>query len=100
MHRLAAALACASIVALAAAPPAAPFALDRAGEQWVVQTKARLTLDQKIGQLIVPSFESGYISIDSDLFDQVSRLVREYHVGGFHVFGASQPAPSVLLNSG
>ena len=28
----------------------------------------------------------------------LTRLVREYHVGGFHVFGASQPAPSVLLN--
>ena len=26
--------------------------------------------------------------------------MRDYHVGGFHVFGASQPAPSVLLNSG
>ena len=26
--------------------------------------------------------------------------MREYHVGGFHVFGATQPAPSVLLNPG
>ena len=26
--------------------------------------------------------------------------MRDYHVGGFHVFGASQAAPSVLLNAG
>jgi hypothetical protein len=25
-------------------------------------------------------------------------IVREYHVGGFHVFGASTPVPSLLLN--
>jgi len=77
-----------------------PFTLDRAAEQWVAQTLKKLTLDEKIGQLIVPSFESNYLSTDSDAFDTLTRLVRDYHVGGFHVFGASIPAPSVLLNSG
>ena len=100
MHRLSAAVACAAIAVLAAAAPPSPFVLDQAAEQWVQATKARLTVDQKIGQLIVPSFESSYVSVDSDVFDQLSRLVRDYHVGGFHVFGASQPAPSVLLNAG
>ena len=75
------------------------FPLDRAGERWVDQTRKRLTLDEKVGQLIVPSLESNFLSSDSDTFDQLSRLVREYHVSGFHVFGASQPAPPVLLNS-
>jgi len=75
------------------------FPLDRAGEQWVEQTKKKLTLGEKIGQLIVPSFESNFLSVDSDTFDQLARLVRDYHVSGFHVFGASQAAPSVLLNS-
>src|SRR5437899_4974108 len=82
------------------ATPRDPFTLDRAAERWVEQTQKTLTIDEKIGQLIVPSFESNYLSIDSDTFDAVARLVRDYHVGGFHVFGASQPAPQVLLNSG
>src|SRR5258708_24181436 len=86
-------------VALIAAPRD-PFTLDRAGEQWVAQTLKKLTLDEKIGQLIVPSLESNFLSTDSDTFDALTRLVREYHVGGFHVFGASMPAPSVLLNPG
>ena len=77
-----------------------PFTLDRAAERWVEETAKKLTPDEKIGQLIVPSFESNFLSTDSDTFDMLARLVREYHVGGFHVFGASQPAPSVLLNSG
>ena len=60
----------------------------------------KLTRDEKIGQLIVPSFESNFLSTDSDTFETLTRLVRDYHVGGFHVFGASIPAPSVLLNPG
>src|SRR3989442_320764 len=94
---------CLLIVAFAAAAIAAPrdpFTLDRAAERWVEQTLKTLTIDEKVGQLIVPSFESNYLSTDSDVFEQLSRLVREYHVGGFHVFGASQPAPQVLFNSG
>jgi len=82
------------------AAPRDPFTLDRAGEQWVTGTLGRLTLDEKIGQLIVPSFDSGFISTDSDTFDALARLVRDYHVAGFHVFGSSVPAPSVLLNPG
>jgi len=77
-----------------------PFVLDKAAERWVEQTKQKLSLDEKIGQLIVPSFESNFLSTDSETFDALTRLVRDYHVAGFHVFGASQPAPSVLLNAG
>jgi beta-N-acetylhexosaminidase len=95
---VAALLMCSRSWLLLTAAPSDPFALDRDGARWVGETLKKLSLDEKIGQLIVPSFESGYLSTDSDLFDQLSRLVREYHVGGFHVFGASQPAPSVLLN--
>ena len=88
------------VLGAVAAAPRDPFTLDKAAEQWVEQTKKKLTLDEKIGQLIVPSFESNFLSTDSDTFDALTRLVRDYHVGGFHVFGASQPTPSVLLNSG
>ena len=86
---------CASAVVIA--QPSKP-SLDDAAERWVQQTKQKLTLDEKIGQLIVPSFESNFVSVDSDTFDELTKLVRDYHVGGFHVFGASVPAPPVLLN--
>jgi len=89
------------VIALAAiaAAPATPQA-DRDADAWVRQTRSTMTLDEKVGQLIVPAFDSNFISTDSDTFDELTRLVRDYHVGGFHVFGASIPAPSVLLNPG
>src|SRR5580765_2419522 len=91
---------CASAVAVVSAAGPPLFTLDRAGERWVEQTRAKMTVDEKIGQLIVPSLNSSFLSTDSDRFDELARLVREYHVGGFHVFGASQPTPGVLLNAG
>lgn len=72
--------------------------LDRAGERWVTRTLAGLSLDQKVGQLIVSSFQSMYTSSDSATFDTLSELVTRYQVGGFHVFGGTELAPSVLLN--
>ncbi|HJZ76254.1 MAG TPA: glycoside hydrolase family 3 protein [Vicinamibacterales bacterium] len=94
-------LVCTILLAAAAAvaAPREPFTLDRDAEQWVDRTFQALTTDEKIGQLIVPAFDSSFVSTDSDVFDSLSRLVREYHVAGFHVFGATKPAPAVLLNA-
>ena len=67
---------------------------------WVDSTIAVMTLDQKVGQLIMPSFRSTYLSDDSERFDELASLVREQHVGGFLLFGGRQAAPDVLLNAG
>jgi beta-N-acetylhexosaminidase len=71
---------------------------DRAAEKWVRSTLAGMSIDQKVGQLLVSSFQSNFISTDSRTFDDLSTAVREYRVGGFHVFGATELAPTVLLN--
>ncbi|MGH9329803.1 MAG: glycoside hydrolase family 3 protein [Vicinamibacterales bacterium] len=75
-----------------------PLAVDKAGEKWVQATLRKMTLDQKVGQLVVSSFESTFVPSDSDAYDELARVVHEAHVGGFHVFGGSERAPSVLLN--
>jgi beta-N-acetylhexosaminidase len=74
--------------------------LDRDAERWVARTLADLNLDRRIGQMFVSAVESTYISSDSDQFDAIARLVRDLRVGGVHVFGGTEPAPAVLLNSG
>lgn len=90
--------AAAGLALAAGGQPGALPGLDRDAARWVERTLRALTLEQKIGQLIVPSFESTYVASDSDRFDQLARLVRELHVGGFHAFGGTEPAPAVLLN--
>ena len=39
------------------------------------------------------------MATDSDAFDRLQSLVTKTHVGGFLVFGASEPVPPVLLNA-
>jgi len=73
-------------------------ALDRNAEKWVRDTLKKMSVEEKIGQMIVSSFYSGFMSTDSKEFDELVRSVHEYKVGGFHVFGGTEPVPNVLLN--
>jgi beta-N-acetylhexosaminidase len=68
-------------------------------EKWVQATLRKMTLEEKVGQMIVSSFQSNFISTDSDIFEALAKSVHEQHVGGFHVFGASEAVPGVLLNA-
>jgi beta-N-acetylhexosaminidase len=95
--RLGVALLALGVGVSALATPGRP-PLDRDAARWVDRTLKALTIDEKIGQLLVPSFQSTYLSTDSHEFERLSWLVRELHVGGFLVFGGTEPAPSVLLN--
>lgn len=72
--------------------------IDKGGEKWVQATLKKLTVEEKVGQMLVSSFQSTFMSTDSDGFDELAKAVREYKVGGFHVFGGSERVPPVLLN--
>jgi len=58
-----------------------------------------MTLDDEVGQLLVSSFDSVYVSTDSRAYDALVKTVHEYRVGGFHMFGGAEPAPDVLLDA-
>jgi beta-glucosidase-like glycosyl hydrolase len=103
-HRLVArvaALSCLVLVALVtvlvAAAPARP-PLDKAAEKWVRDTFRRLTLDEKVGQLLLPSIDAVVTSTDSDVYEKKLHLVRDLKVGAIHVFGGSEALPAELLN--
>ena len=72
--------------------------LDADARRWVDETLAAMTLDEKVGQLVVPTFLSSYTSSDSETYDDLVSLIHEEHVGGIHVFGARTAVPDVLLN--
>ncbi|HEX5474143.1 MAG TPA: glycoside hydrolase family 3 protein [Vicinamibacterales bacterium] len=81
-----------------ARPQADSLALDAQGRKWVASTLKKMSLDEEVGQMLVSSFGSDFISTDSDEFDRMARELHEDHLGGFHVFGGSEAAPPVLLN--
>ena len=74
-------------------------ALDKEAERWVHATLKKLTVEEKVGQMIVSSFHSNFMSTDSSEFEELVTAVHEQKVGGFHVFGGSERIPPVLLNT-
>jgi beta-N-acetylhexosaminidase len=67
-------------------------------DAWVARTMAKMTLGEKIGQLIFSSINAAYLSTDSEEFERLRHLVRDVKVGGFHVFGSAEALPQVMLN--
>jgi beta-N-acetylhexosaminidase len=95
-------VACASVRAQSPTPPAlhAQSPTPPADAQrWVETTFKSLTLDQMVGQVLMPRFASLYTSTDSDAYDQLASLVHNAHVGGVIGFGGEELVPPVLLNS-
>jgi beta-N-acetylhexosaminidase len=76
----------------------APADLGPEAQRWVDETLARMTLEEKIGQLVFPSFFSEYTSSESETYEHLVRLIHDYHVGGMLVFGVRERRPDVLLN--
>ena len=46
-----------------------------------------MTLDEKVGQLIIPATVGMFLSQDSEAFKQARRDITEFHVGGYHMLG-------------
>jgi beta-N-acetylhexosaminidase len=73
--------------------------LDKDAQKWVETTFKSMTLDEKVGQLLVTATDSTYLSSDTDEFERLAKQVAELHIGGLHVFGGSERAPAVLLDA-
>jgi beta-N-acetylhexosaminidase len=89
---------CAVISTALVAQSPAPPPLDKTAEKWVDTTLRKLTLEDKVGQMLVSSLPSTFLSTDSPEFEDLARTTRDYHIGGFHLFGGAELAPAVLLN--
>ena len=51
--------------------------LDRAAQSWVEQTLKKMTLDEKIGQLLVTTLNASFTSVDSDAFVTLSEIAAQ-----------------------
>ena len=60
-------------------------------EDWVRATLAAMTLDQKIGQVLMVGADAG-VESDPAAVDTLSRAVTEFHVAGIVTRGAVTPA--------
>jgi beta-N-acetylhexosaminidase len=57
----------------------------RAQERWAARTLKRLTLEEKIGQMIEVRGIMGYYNADDPVFQQLITDIRKYHLGAVHL---------------
>ena len=67
--------------------------------RWVNKTLKRMTVADKIGQMICCRYRGGFVNRDSEYFQQLESLIVEYKIGGFVLSGGNVYAAAVLTNS-
>jgi beta-N-acetylhexosaminidase len=70
---------------------------------WVDAQLASMTLDEKVGQLIIPATVGMFLTENSETFQEMQRDIKQFHVGGYHMLGdvtqLHEPAGvAVLIN--
>jgi beta-N-acetylhexosaminidase len=83
----AAAMVAAMITAMIAqsALAAPPVHLDRKGERWAAATLHKMTLEEKVGQMIVVWAQVQFLNPESPEYLELRDEMTKYHVGGFGV---------------
>lgn len=64
---------------------APPVHLDRNGERWAAVTLHKMTIEEKIGQMIMPWARIEFMNVNNPEYLQLREEMRKYHVGGFGV---------------
>jgi len=50
------------------------------------RTIASMTVEEKVGQVFMPTFRAVFYNNDNAEFERVARQVKDYHIGGLYVF--------------
>ena len=79
----AAAMIAAMVAQCAVAAP--PVHLDRKGERWAAATLRKMTLEEKVGQMIVVWAKVQFLNPESPEYLELRDEMTKYHVGGFGV---------------
>ncbi len=77
------------------APAMAP-ALSAGDPGWVAKTLKKMTLEEKVGQLVTPRFPAAFLSADSDALEEYEALVRDQGIGGI-ILSAGEPYEAAIL---
>lgn len=74
-----------------AGPKRAAKNLSPAATAWVESTMRKMTVDEKVGQLLFTTYHGSLTATDSDAYRQLVHDVQDLHVGGFIVITHGSP---------
>jgi beta-N-acetylhexosaminidase len=71
--------------------------LSPAAAQWVESTLGKMTLDEKVGQLIFATYHGSFTATDAPAYAEMAHDVEKLHVGGF--INITQSSPLGIVKS-
>ena len=71
--------------------------LDEEARVWVESTFEKMSLEEKIGQLIIGGADSNFTNLRSDKFQKIRDDITRHHVGGYHAFGGELLSAALLI---
>ena len=71
--------------------------LDEEAQNWVEETLRGMSLEEKVGQLIVGAAGTNFTNQNTEKFQQIRRDVTDYHVGGYHALGGEVFSAAFLI---
>lgn len=77
-------------------PRARNRAADAAAERWAERTLAAMSLEEKLGQLLMVFYYGGFTSTESDEYRELVRQIERNHVGGVALSTRPSPAGTQL----
>jgi beta-N-acetylhexosaminidase len=75
----------------------APKKLSPEAAQWVESTLAKMSVDEKVGQLLFTTYHGSFTPTDSAAYAEMLHDVETLHVGGF--INATEPSPLGIVKS-
>jgi beta-N-acetylhexosaminidase len=67
--------------------------------RWVEKTIARMTLEEKIGQMVALRYNGQFVNLDSDYMGRLRSLIVERKIGGLILFGGEVYETAHLTNT-
>src|SRR6266568_1355745 len=71
--------------------------LDRGGEKWVARTLHQLSMEEKIGQMLMIWAPIRFMNVESPDYLPLRDAIRKYHIGGFGLTAMNE-GPFLLKN--
>ena len=71
--------------------------MDADAREWIRTTIEGMTLEEKVGQLIVAGTKSDFTHVGSERFRVIKENITRYHVGAYHAFGGNALTAARLL---
>ena len=78
-------------------PKPRPISYSPGGDRWAEKTLKKMSLEEKVGQLLMPWSRAAFYNIDGPDYAALRDIMKKYHVGGFGLTVATD-GPLLLRN--